>query len=83
MIGDQGKPGKPGHRNIGRRSWVPSDAPSAALSIGPGLVVLRATVLASSLSSHIRKHRRCEVTGVESMGEINTGSFTEIGSIDR
>ena len=48
---------------------VPSDAPSAALSIGPGLVVLRAPLLASSLSSHIAVHRRSEVTGVESTRE--------------
>ena len=45
---------------------VPSDTPSAARSIGSGLVVLPAPVLASSLSSHSTLHRRCEVTGVES-----------------
>ena len=55
---------------------VPSDAPSAALSIGPGLVVLRAPVLASSLSSPSTAHRRCEVTGVEQTSTALRGVTT-------
>jgi len=57
---------------------VPSDAPSAARSIGSGLVVLPAPVLASSLSSHSTVHRRCEVTGVESNMQARAGRYRAV-----